>query len=234
VRAGLFGKLPAKRDFIAANAPRHILEVWEPWLQSALATSKQLLGERWADAYNCAPIWRFWLGADFCGEAVIGVFMPSVDGVGRSFPLSLFAGEGKGSLAPPELESNDAWFNAAESILLDALDPATTLEDVADRVASMPLPVLQERPSEVGGLRELPDGGILIRGVDHEISLAFLTARRFGHRRAFASQSFWWTIGGVAFLPVALSYVGLPPAVRFVDMLTGVFAETPTAPSETT
>jgi type VI secretion system protein ImpM len=234
VSAGLFGKLPAKRDFVAANAPRRFLEVWESWLQSGIATSKQLLGTRWADAYNRAPIWRFWLGADFCGEAVIGVFMPSVDGVGRSFPLSLFAGEGEGSLAPPELESNDAWFDAAESILLDALEPAATLENVADRLASMPLPALQDRASEVGGLRELPDGGILIRNVDHEISLAFLAARRFGHRRAFASQSFWWTIGGEGFPPVALSYVGLPPAVRLVDMLTGAFAETPATSSEAT
>ena len=127
--AGLFGKLPAKRDFVAANAPRRFLEVWEPWLQAGVATSKQILGPKWADAYNRAPIWRYWLGADFCGEATIGVFMPSVDGVGRSFPLSLFAGEGESSLLPPELELNDAWFEAAEAILLDALDPAATLED---------------------------------------------------------------------------------------------------------
>jgi type VI secretion system protein ImpM len=233
VSAGLFGKLPAKRDFVAANAPRRFLEVWEAWLQSGVATSKQILGAKWADAYNRAPIWRYWLGADFCGEAIIGVFMPSVDGVGRSFPLSLFAGEGKDSLLPPELESNDAWFEAAEAILLDALDPAATLEDIAERAASMPVPALQSRATEVGGLRELSDGGIVIRGVDHQISLAFLAARRFGHRRAFASQSFWWTIGGEDFPPVALSYVGMPPASRFVEMLTGAFGEAhPTAPSE--
>jgi type VI secretion system protein ImpM len=235
VSAGLFGKLPAKRDFVAANAPRRFLEVWEPWLQAGVATSKQILGPKWAGAYNRAPIWRYWLGADFCGEATIGVFMPSVDGVGRSFPLSLFAGEGESSLLPPELESNDAWFEAAEAILLDALDSAATLEDIADRAASMPEPALQARATEVGGLRELPDGGIVIRGVDRQISLAFLAARRFGHRRAFASQSFWWTIGGEGFPPVALSYVGLPPADRFVEMLTGAFGEAlPTAPGEAT
>ncbi len=233
--AGLFGKLPAKRDFVAANAPRRFLEIWEPWLQAGVATSKQLLGTRWAEAYNRAPIWRYWLGAEFCGEAMIGVFMPSVDGVGRSFPLSLFAGEGEGSLPPPELESNDAWFDAAESILLDALDPAATLEDIAARVASMPVPALHERASEIGGLRELPDGGILIRDIDRQISLAFLTARRFGHRRAFAAQTFWWTIGGEGFPPAALSYVGLPPAARFVEMLTGAFAEArPTTRGEAT
>jgi type VI secretion system protein ImpM len=223
--AGLFGKLPAKRDFIAANAPRRFLEVWEPWLQAGVATSKQILGAKWADAYNRAPIWRYWLGADFCGQATIGVFMPSVDGVGRSFPLSLFASEGDESLPPPELEANDAWCDAAEAILLDALDPAATLEAIADRVASMPAPALQPRSGEVGGFQELSDGGIVIRDVDRQISLAFLAARRLGHRRVFASQSFWWTIGGEDFPPVALSYVGLPPAVRFVEMLTGAFAE---------
>jgi type VI secretion system protein ImpM len=230
--AGLFGKLPAKRDFIAANAPRRFLEVWESWLQAGVATSKQILGAKWADAYNRAPIWRYWLGADFCGEATIGVFMPSVDGVGRSFPLSLFACEGEDSLPPPELESNDAWCEAAEAILLDALDPAATLEAVAERVASMPAPAMKPRSAAVGGFQELSDGGIIIRDVDREISLAFLAARRFGHRRAFASQSFWWTIGGEGFPPVALSYVGLPPAVRFSGMLTGAFDEVQTIPSE--
>ncbi len=231
--AGLFGKLPAKRDFVAANAPPRFLEVWEPWLQAGVATSRQILGAKWAEAYNRAPIWRYWLGAGFCGEATIGVFMPSVDGVGRSFPLSLFAGEGENALPPPELDSNDAWFEAAETILLDALDPAATLEAVAERVAAMPPPALQAHASEVGGLKELPDGGIVIRGVDRQISLAFLAARRFGHRRAFACQSFWWTIGGEDFPPIALSYVGLPPAVRFPEMLTGAFAkEEPRASGE--
>jgi type VI secretion system protein ImpM len=233
VSAGLFGKLPAKRDFIAANAPRRFLEMWEAWLQAGVATSRQILGASWTDAYNRAPIWRFWLGAGFSGEAIIGAFMPSVDGVGRSFPLSLFVGEGEDALPPPELDSNDAWFEAAEAVLLEALDPAATLETVAERAAAMPSPALQPRTSEIGGLEELPDGGIVIRGADRQISLAFLAARRFGHRRAFASQSFWWTIGGEDFPPVALSYVGLPPAGRFAEMLTGAFAAAePTAPSE--
>src|SRR5579872_6326200 len=102
--AGLFGKLPAKRDFVTANVSRRILNVWEPWLQSGLGRSKQMLGQGWTDAYNRAPIWRFWLGSDFCGEATIGAFMPSVDGVGRPFPLAIFAGEGDISVAPPEID----------------------------------------------------------------------------------------------------------------------------------
>jgi type VI secretion system protein ImpM len=223
--AGLFGKLPAKRDFIGANASRRFLDVWEPWLQAGVATSKQMLGLQWTEAYNRAPIWRFWLGVDFCGEATIGAFMPSIDGVGRAFPLAIFAGEGEDSLAPPELDSNDEWCEAAELILLAALEPGALLEAIADRVATMPAPVLRPRSSAVAGLRELPEGGVVARDIDRRISLAFLAARRFGHRRAFASQSFWWTIGGQGFPPLALSEVGLPPATRFADMLTGAFAD---------
>ena len=143
--AGLFGKLPAKRDFIGMNASRRFLEAWEPWLQAAVATSKQMLGDAWIETYNRAPIWRYWLGSDFCGEAMIGAFMPSVDGVGRSFPLAIFVGEGDASLAPPELEPNDAWFEAAEAVLLEALEPGATLELIAERVAGLPAPALEPR-----------------------------------------------------------------------------------------
>ena len=223
--AGLFGKLPAKRDFIGMNASRRFLEAWEPWLQAGVAMSKQMLGDAWIETYNRAPIWRFWLGADFCGEAMIGAFMPSVDGVGRSFPLAIFVGEGDASLAPPELEPNDAWFAAAEAILLDALEPGATLELVAEKVAALPAPAVESRATKAGGFEELADGGVLARDVDSEVSTAFLAARRFGRRRAFASQSFWWTIGGEGFPSLALLEVGLPPATRFADMLTGVFSD---------
>jgi type VI secretion system protein ImpM len=223
--AGLFGKLPTKRDFIGANASRGFLEVWETWLQAGVATSKQMLGPAWTETYNRAPIWRFWLGADFCGEAMIGAFMPSVDGVGRSFPLAVFASEGEDSLAPPELDPNDEWCEAAEAILLAALEPGAMLEAIAEAVAKMPPPLLRPRSTAVAGLRLLPEGGVLARDIDQRVSLAFLAARRFGHRRAFASQSFWWTIGGEGFAPLALSQAGLPPATRFADMLTGAFAD---------
>ena len=161
--AGLFGKLPAKRDFIGMNASRRFLEAWEPWLQAAVATSKQMLGDAWIETYNRAPIWRYWLGSDFCGEAMIGAFMPSVDGVGRSFPLAIFVGEGDASLAPPELEPNDAWFEAAEAVLLEALEPGATLELIAERVAGLPAPALEPRTTKDGGFEQLADGGVLAR-----------------------------------------------------------------------
>ena len=94
-----------------------------------------------------------------------------------------------------------------------------------DEVAALPAPIAQPRAGDKEGLRELPDGAVLVRGVDRGVMLAFAEARQFGRRRAVASQSFWWTVGGESFRPLALSHVGLPSAVRFADLLTGAFAD---------
>jgi type VI secretion system protein ImpM len=45
MRCGLFGKLSAKRDFIALATPRAFLEIWEPWVQASLSASRHQLGE---------------------------------------------------------------------------------------------------------------------------------------------------------------------------------------------
>jgi type VI secretion system protein ImpM len=222
--AGFFGKLPVKRDFVAYSASRPFLDLWEPWLQASLATSRQTLGEAWPLAYNRAPIWRFWLGAQFAGEAIIGALMASVDGVGRPFPLALFCGEGEGLLPPPEIEANDAWCEAAEAALLGALAPETTFESFAETVESLPAPLAQARVEEISGVEQLAEGVVLVRGVAAQASLAFRAARRFGHRSAFAGQSFWWTVGGEGYEALALAVVGMPAPTLFADMLTGAFA----------
>ena len=100
---------------------------------------------------------------------------------------------------------------------------------VAASAVPLVLSILEEGESYgytiIQRVRELSDGAILVRNVDRGIALAFHEAREFGRRRALASRSFWWTIGGEGFRPLVLSRVGLPSAVRFADMLTGAFAE---------
>ena len=232
--AGLFGKLPAKRDFVAANAPRRFLETWEPWLQSGVATSRNAMGADWVESYNRAPIWRYWLGADFCGEALIGAFMASVDGVGRAFPLTLFELGGEDAVVPPEIDDNHAWCEDAEGLLLSALDAGATLESITDRLGALPPPAQYPRAPH-SACRELNDGGTLVETAGADLGAALLAARRFDHRRAFASQTFWWTIGGEGFAPCALCYVGLPPPTRFSDFLTGAFADlSPASSGDTT
>src|SRR6266550_2150880 len=83
MRCSLFGKLPAKRDFIALFSPRIFLDVWEPWIQGSISASRQELGEDWQNAFLTAPIWRFWLGAELCRTPVAGALMSAT---ARSLP----------------------------------------------------------------------------------------------------------------------------------------------------
>jgi type VI secretion system protein ImpM len=80
-------------------------------------------------------------------------------------------------------------------------------------------------------MRELPDGAVLARDFDDKLALVLRAARRFGHRRAFGGESFWWTIGGEGYASAALAETGLPPPERFADMLTGEFLRDPAAPA---
>ena len=62
------------------------------WLRECLAASRAALGERWLDLYLTSPAWRFVCAAGRLRPApVIGLMVPSVDRVGRYFPLTLVA-----------------------------------------------------------------------------------------------------------------------------------------------
>jgi type VI secretion system protein ImpM len=89
---GFCGKLPARGDFVAVGLPRQFVEKWHDWMQCMLTASREALGEAWLTAWNVAPVWRFALSAGICGtNAVLGLWMPSVDRVGRQFPLTFAA-----------------------------------------------------------------------------------------------------------------------------------------------
>jgi type VI secretion system ImpM family protein len=85
-----FGKIPALGDFFRLNPPPGFVPVWDSWLQAGLLAAHAQLGDRWDACYMSAPIWRFSLAAGLAGPApLLGVMMPSVDRVGRQFPLTL-------------------------------------------------------------------------------------------------------------------------------------------------
>ena len=87
--AGWYGKLPCLGDFASRRLDAEFITPWDAWLQRCIATSRQQLGEQWLDIYLTSPMWRFILAPGICGErACAGVLLPSVDKVGRYFPLT--------------------------------------------------------------------------------------------------------------------------------------------------
>jgi type VI secretion system protein ImpM len=228
MQCSLYGKVPAKRDFIAIGAPREFLNAWEPWLQGAISASRTDLGEKWQSAFLTAPIWRFWLGADICGRSVIGAFMSSLDGVGRYFPLTLFAcADDNAAIPPPEFGSQDDWFNAVEALLMSTLDHDAKFEEMTAELGALP-PPFQELPnasSEDTGCQSNGPHAMPVHG--QSFSELFGSIRLRDHAKIYAGSTFWWTIGGEGIAPVALSGKGMPDPFLFSAMLTGEFADAP-------
>ena len=153
MRCSLFGKLPAKRDFIALFSPRIFLDVWEPWIQGSISASRQELGEDWQNAFLTAPIWRFWLGAELCRTPVAGALMSSMDGVGRYHPLTVFAVSDAGTaIAPPDLDAQDGWYAAAEDFLLSTLDKDTAYDTITAALDQLAPPASQATNAPVDGM----------------------------------------------------------------------------------
>ena len=92
MQVGFYGKLPSHGDFLRRRVSDAFVDAWDVWLRECLAASRTALGARWLDVYLTSPAWRFVCAAGACGPApVIGIAAPSVDQVGRYFPLTLVA-----------------------------------------------------------------------------------------------------------------------------------------------
>lgn len=219
MKCGLFGKLGAKRDFIAVATPRSFLDAWEPWMQSSLSASRNQLGDGWQQAFLTAPVWRFWLGASICGTPVTGAIMPSLDGLGRYYPLTLHVVSDVGApILPPELDGHDDWFGLVEDFLLATLDRNTGFDDITAALNRLPVPRTGAR--EAGDTKMFSLGDDMMGTVPLEGFAASFAALRTAGPDVYAAASFWWTTGGAGFPPLALSCRGLPDPYRYVAFLT--------------
>lgn len=112
IAARIWGKLPAHGDFVARGLAADARDALDRWLATSLAAARGVLGEACDEIYDRAPPWRFaWRGD---GDWSAGAIAPSVDGVGRRYPL-LVAVDG---LADTQVEDGAG---RAERLLYDAL-----------------------------------------------------------------------------------------------------------------
>jgi type VI secretion system ImpM family protein len=125
VEIGLFGKLPSHGDFLRRRTSDAFVSVWDAWLQEGIASSRLAFGERWLDLYLTSPAWRFVCGPGACGPApLVGVMVPSVDRVGRYFPLTLVA-ELPADVGPiAAATETTSFFERAEQLMVDTLAEA--------------------------------------------------------------------------------------------------------------
>lgn len=136
---GAFGKIPAMGDFLRAETPPGFVEAWDGWLQGAMLSARRSLGARWQECYFSAPIWRFTLAQGLAGQLpVLGILMPSVDRVGRQFPLTLMTPLPQGAPVLLTHLAADAAFVRLEELALEALERDLAWAQLLQRLATIP------------------------------------------------------------------------------------------------
>lgn len=223
---GFFGKLPSHGDFINRRLSRGFLETWDGWMQSAVAASKAVLGDEWLDTYLTSPIYNFVLQPGVCGRrGYAGILMPSVDRVGRYFPLTVVSSM-PGLISPLQLAAaNSDWFDRATDLAMEALnnddftldefdagvealgDVISVEDDMALSDFSLSLPAqsgvcvpLDELTGAAGSVGRLADGLI---------------------GAAWRGLSVWWSTGSEQVAGSLLVCPGLPSHEAYTDFLDG-------------
>lgn len=166
---GWYGKLPCLGDFASRRLARSWIAQWDEWLSGVLAASREALGDGWLDAYLGCPVWRFVLGPGVIDRSSWGgVLMPSVDRVGRYFPLTIAAPLASGN----RVERIDLWLDSLAAAALATLDerrPVEALEDDLARLGSLPgsNETLEASPGESLWWRdsEPQAGAIVVKGL---------------------------------------------------------------------
>jgi type VI secretion system protein ImpM len=227
---GFYGKLPCRGDFLQRRAPMPFVDVWDAWLQECMHASREQLQEAWLDAYLTGPVWRFVLDAGVCGDdSYAGILVPSVDRVGRYFPLTVVAHLEAGHCPLDIACDASAWFEAAETLVLDALEAEMLdIEAFDESVAALRQPLATERASESSSLMHaLSDGATPMQSTRWNVPLESAQSLQrainvFAYRemsRAMKPLTLWWTEGSQTLRASWLTLRGLPEARSFASML---------------
>ncbi|MDR3567334.1 MAG: type VI secretion system-associated protein TagF [Syntrophobacteraceae bacterium] len=226
IASGFYGKLPHVGDFVSRRLPGAFVRRWDDWLQEALTCSQSVLGEKWLDIYLTSPIWRFALSAGVCGDrAYAGILMPSVDKVGRYFPLTLAAPLEEQTMIPGLFLEGAQWFDTMEALALSVLEDNFNFEDFDRKLRNLPAPhtpFLGSLRFEYDGVDEKNqrlfrvqiDEPTQIR--DPFIDLGALLPG--GLPKAF---SLWCASGSERVKPSLSGYRGLPPPSAYAELLAG-------------
>ena len=235
MEVGFYGKLPSHGDFLRRRASDNFLSVWDPWLQQCLAASRESLGDRWLDFYLTSPAWRFVAAPGACGDVgLLGLVVPSVDRVGRYFPLTLIAE------LPPHLgplsaaTASEDFFDRAERLIVETLDADVVdferfdqlVVQLADHLVPLTVPRdVHVQPEAAAVLTATASRWHVALGGGQHLPGVFEQLLGVALEQIYDPLTLWWTQGSAVVEPSCLIVKGLPPPSSFAALLSGDWTE---------
>ncbi|MEI7590703.1 MAG: type VI secretion system-associated protein TagF [Deltaproteobacteria bacterium] len=153
--AGWHGKLPTVGDFASRRLDSDFIRMWDDWVSAGLAELRTMGDGQWLEAYLGSPAWRFvltpgFLGAPLHTQVWAGVVIPSVDKVGRYYPLTL-------AYPLPQIPTDAvtqaalwSWLHRLEDLAIDALQEDWSIESMEAELVRLGLPLISLAGNEHG------------------------------------------------------------------------------------
>ena len=225
---GFYGKVTSLGDFVTRRLPDAFVSGWDEWLQYGIAASREQMQQAWLETYLTSPIWRFALTPGIFGEAAwAGVLMPSVDRVGRHFPLTLAGGMAGECRIQEWLTNGKSWYENLEDLALSSLDEGFQLERMEQALQTTPsLAQMLALGKSASSVRDGRDAAVAYWWQEFgqlEAALPSLFPEIL--HMTLQGHSFWWTEGSQHVLPSLLVCRGLPSATQYCAMLDGRWTE---------
>ena len=212
---GWYGKLPMLGDFAHRRLPPGFVSACDDWLAQGVAASRAALGPAWLSHYLTAPLWCFaWSPRVVDEQWWFGVLMPSVDAVGRYFPLLVTFSAAQAPIAPGDLAQWAQWYERAGACALQTLQGQASLDAFEAALNAVGTPLIAPS-ADVDPRQQFADES-QVHPAQHAATLALrsLTAGPEG-------RTVWWTQGGEEAAPTVTVVQGLPAADRFGALFQG-------------
>jgi type VI secretion system protein ImpM len=218
-----FGKLACLGDFASRRLHQDMVQVLDVWLSTSLDASRGLLGDRWLNTYLSSPLWRFALAPGVLnGQWWFGVMMPSVDSVGRYFPLLVLDHRTEVPSDGTGLALLENWWSEVASAALGTLQAGSSLQTFESALTqTSALPQVSARPPQTAS--PWPDRSQLALTVDETVAGALVQLAMGEGLQQLRGCSLWSTHRPGAGPSHLSRTIGLPKPESFARLLDGTW-----------
>lgn len=234
MRLGCFGKIRNCGDFISRHVPHAIEQSFTQWLEAGLAETKERFQQQWLDYFLTSPVWNFAIDGSDSEQMIVGTMMPSMDKVGRYYPLIVLQTINQDS------GLNVSLLEEVETLMLSTLDKGVEQEQfiealdklngTAETESSLKglvqgyIPLCQLRAVLTNNNSAVADTATrLWPEQDSAVSIAKQTPNLYRHESEASGNpsSIWWTKGSEHMGPTVLLCQGFPPIAGIHATLDG-------------